>query len=190
MRIIGGRHRGRKISCPTGNHTRPSTDRIKENLFNILMGIDLNLFEGKSILDLFSGTGALGLEALSRVAASCVFVENFTPAINSIKDNIKALGFTENTTILKQDASICDRLLKDIDHKFDIIFADPPYGKYDVPSIFNNLTDARLVEDGALFILEESKVIDISFPHGFNLLKKNDYGVTSIYISRFIGKGR
>ena len=101
MRIIAGEYRGRRLVAPKGMATRPTTDRTRENLFNILSS--RISFEGARVLDLFSGTGALGLESLSRGADFCMFVEKATPAMNAIERNIDAFGVSSVTTLKRCD---------------------------------------------------------------------------------------
>jgi len=119
MRVIGGTARGRRLKEPNGESIRPTSDMVKESVFNIVQ-FDI---EGRSILDLYSGTGQLGIEALSRGARSCVFVDRDPAAIRLIWDNIKLCGFTDRATVLMRDA---------VSHlrgsgKFDLIFVDAPY---------------------------------------------------------------
>lgn len=123
MRIIAGEWRGRKLVAPAGELTRPTADRTRETLFNMLAS-RLGAFEGLSVLDLFAGSGALGLEALSRGAASCLFVEQESPAVKAIKANIDTLDARTRTTV--QQASVMS--LGPAKQPHDLILLDPPYG--------------------------------------------------------------
>ena len=106
MRIVGGRFRGRALAAPTGLLTRPTSDRVRESLFNILAhGIEGLEIEGARVLDLFAGTGALGIEALSRGAAYCLFVEDNADARGIIRENIEALGLTGASKVWRRDAT-------------------------------------------------------------------------------------
>ena len=118
MRIIGGTHRGRRIAAPKGGHTRPTGDRVREALFNLVGPVD-----GTSVLDLYAGSGALGLEALSRGAASCLFVEQDKPAIDSLKANIAKLG-AKGADVRPTSVMALGAALKPL----DLILMDPPYG--------------------------------------------------------------
>ena len=122
MRIIAGEWRGRKLVAPAGELTRPTADRTRETLFNMLAS-RLGTFEGLSVLDLFAGSGALGLEALSRGAASCLFVEQESPAVKAIRANIDALDARTRTTV--QQASVM--ALGPAKQPHDLILLDPPY---------------------------------------------------------------
>jgi 16S rRNA (guanine966-N2)-methyltransferase len=123
MRIVGGMHKGRKLSAPAGRETRPSTEMLREALFNICQ----HHIEGARFLDLFAGTGAVGLEALSRGAQHVTFVDQGREAIHSLKKNITSLGLDAQSTVIMGDAlNVLHRL--DQEHRqFDVIFADPPY---------------------------------------------------------------
>ncbi len=122
MRIIAGEWRGRRLVAPKGEGTRPTADRTRETLFSMLAS-RLGSFEGLSVLDLFAGSGALGLEALSRGAAQCQFVEQDKPALDSIRANIASLGARERTTVT--GASVMS--LGPARGPVDLILADPPY---------------------------------------------------------------
>ena len=121
MRIVGGQFRGRVLFSPEGQVTRPTADRVRESLFNILTGVgDL---EGVSVLDVFAGTGALGFEALSRGADRVTFIENDPAALKVIGENIKKLGVADRTTVLRLDATKPAKAAK----PFDLVMFDPPY---------------------------------------------------------------
>lgn len=123
MRIIAGEWRGRKLVAPKGESTRPTADRTRETLFSMLAS-RLGSFEGLSVLDLFAGSGALGLEALSRGAAQCHFVEQDKPALDAIRANIATLGARERTSVT--GGSVMS--LGPARQQYDLILADPPYG--------------------------------------------------------------
>lgn len=123
LRIIAGEWRGRKLKAPLGDTTRPTADRTRETLFSMLTS-RLGSFEELSVLDLFAGTGALGLEALSRGAAKCVFVEQDRPAIDTLRANIRSLEAEARTEIRPSSALALGPALK----PFDVVLIDPPYG--------------------------------------------------------------
>lgn len=120
MRIVGGQFRSRELRAPRGNQTRPTTDRVREALFSMLAS--RHDFTGLRVLDLFAGTGALGLEALSRGAASAVFVEHDRQALRALEHNVSTLGVAERTRIV---AAPVERAR--LTEGFDLVFADPPY---------------------------------------------------------------
>ncbi len=122
MRVIAGEWRGRKLVAPKGDLTRPTADRTRETLFNMLAS-RLGTFEGLSVLDLFAGSGALGIEALSRGAAHCLFVEQEAEAVKAIRANIESLGTRSRTTV--QQGSVMSLAPAKVAH--DLILLDPPY---------------------------------------------------------------
>lgn len=142
MRVISGTARGRRLKELQGMDTRPTTDKVKEALFNIIQ-FDI---EGRKILDLFAGTGQLGIECLSRGAASAVFVDRRADAVKLIRENLKATSLTEKGRVVSGDSM---EFLKSIREKFDIIFLDPPY-------------EAGLLEPAIAHIAK----FDILSPHG------------------------
>jgi len=119
MRIISGIARGRKLREPAGDKIRPTSDKVKESVFNIIQ-FDV---EGRRVLDLFAGSGQYGIEALSRGAGKAVFVDTASEAVGLVKDNLKSSGFSDNASVYGRDAL---RFLEG-DEKFDLIFVDPPY---------------------------------------------------------------
>lgn len=182
MRIISGKHRGRKIKAVQGNDTRPTSDRVKESLFNMLYSlIDIN---NKAVLDLFSGTGNLSIEALSRGAKSAVLVDNSRKAIDVIRENINLLNLNDCTEIIKIDALsyICRTA-----EKYDIIFLDPPYAlKCEVGCVQDILANKILNDDGHIIIEHATENIlpeEIEYDKlKVSLVKYKKYGQTAISI--------
>src|SRR5262249_51334975 len=128
MRIVGGRFKGRTIAAPEGRETRPTSDRTREAMFNVLAHADWAPgMEGRRVLDLFAGSGALGLEALSRGAAFALFVETDAAARGVIRDNIEALGLFGVTRIHRRDATDLGVKPAGLGELFDLVFLDPPY---------------------------------------------------------------
>lgn len=125
MRIVGGKFRGRRLFVPRGPDVRPTSDRVREAIFSILA----DKVEGARVLDLFAGTGALGLEALSRGAARAAFVDRRPLALKTINRNVEALGLEGSTRVLRTDLSRGPGGLRQETGPFDLIFMDPPYGK-------------------------------------------------------------
>ena len=125
MRIIGGTHRGRRIVAPRGDDTRPTGDRVREALFNLVGPVD-----GASVIDVYAGSGALGLEALSRGARRCVFVENDAEACRVIKRNLETLGLT-GALVLQRDAVSVLRGEGTAGHSYELVLLDPPYGRWE-----------------------------------------------------------
>ncbi|MEO0412872.1 MAG: 16S rRNA (guanine(966)-N(2))-methyltransferase RsmD [Pseudomonadota bacterium] len=152
MRIIAGMHRGRRLIAPKGKQTRPTTDRSREALFSALSHQLDQDFSERQVLDLFAGSGALGLEALSRGAAHATFVERAPAAVDSINANIDALGLAENTKILKADATRPPRTIG----PFNLVFIDPPYDLKRAASSILACIDAQIVAEDVLFCLDSS----------------------------------
>lgn len=150
MRVIAGSARRRNLVCPTGKHTRPTTDRIKETLFNILQ----QDIPGCHILDLFSGSGGIGVEALSRGAREAVFVDNDREAVSCIKTNIKNTGFSDCSRVMAMDVMQALRRLEQTGECFDIIFLDPPYERGLEEQIIPFLAGSDLVRQDTRIILE------------------------------------
>lgn len=147
MRIIAGTARGTKLYTLSGSATRPTLDRVKESLFNIIQ----NKLQNTVILDLFAGSGALGLEALSRGAKKAILCDNNIEAINIIKKNIDKCHFEHKVELRKKDYKRC---LQEINEKIDIIFIDPPYDKNIAIDAINIIMDKNILNDESLIILE------------------------------------
>jgi 16S rRNA (guanine966-N2)-methyltransferase len=176
VRIVAGQYRGRRLTTPAGLDTRPTSDRVRESLFNILGDI-----EGLRVLDLFAGSGALGLEALSRGAASAVLVENERRAVEAIEANVDAIG-TQDARVVRGDALAW---LRRAEGEFDLVFLDPPYSSArDVAGSLTQLLPHVLAED-ALIVSESDKrdplLLDLP------LDDERTYGHTRIAIHRAAG---
>jgi len=164
MRVIAGSARRLRLKCPPGKHTRPTTDRIKETLFNMLQG-DV---PDARFLDLFSGSGGIGIEALSRGAKQCVFVENEREAVACIKANLKTAGLSDKAQVMAMDVMQALHRLCSLQGPFDIIFMDPPYHKEFEAKLIPYLLDSPLVQEGTLIIAETALDTDISYMEGFS----------------------
>ena len=150
MRIISGSARGTKLFTLDGENTRPTLDRVKEPLFSI---INFNLADSV-VLDLFAGSGALGLESLSRGAKKAVFCDKNSDAINVIKKNIDKTRFNEKSVIIKKDFEDTIKYLAGGGYKFDIIFLDPPYDTNFILRSLNLIIDKNIINDGTIVIAE------------------------------------
>lgn len=173
MRVIAGSARRCNLISPAGLSTRPTTDRIKETLFNILQGE----IPDARFLDLFSGSGGIGIEALSRGSKHCVFVENGREALNCIKTNLKNTGLSDRSQVMAMDAMQALRRLDQSAQPFDIVFMDPPYRKDFEGKVIPFLLDSSLVQEGTLIIAETSLDTDISYMEQFDcqIEKVKDY---------------
>ena len=182
MRIIAGDWRGRRLASvgkgDTGAHLRPTTDRVRESLFSILSGGRFNdPITGARVLDLFAGTGALGLEALSRGAAEAVFVDDGRVAQRLIRQNIAELGAENRARLERRDAT---RLAGCPGDPFTLVFCDPPYGKGLGEKAIAAALQGGWIAPGALVVWEESA--DVSPPDGLALLDERRYGDTVVHL--------
>jgi 16S rRNA (guanine966-N2)-methyltransferase len=183
MRIVGGRFRGVPLAAPRNHKVRPTSDRVREAVFNILAhGIAGFQLEGARVLDLFAGTGALGLEAVSRGAAYCLFIDDSADARALIRRNIEAMGLTGQTRLFRRDVA---RLgLPGTMARFDLLFADPPYGLGLGELALEKAAAGGWLKDSALCVIEERIDAGFTAPEGFALEDQRDYGTTSIRFLR------
>jgi 16S rRNA (guanine966-N2)-methyltransferase len=155
MRIVAGDWRGRRLTAPSGTETRPTADRMRQALFDMLMHAPWagrGVFEGASVLDVFAGTGALGLEALSRGAASAVFVERSRPALATLRANIDVCRAGDRCEVLPIDA-----LSISAGKRADIVFLDPPYGQDLIPLALIRMRSVGRVGPGSLVVAETGR---------------------------------
>lgn len=184
MRIVAGRFRGRPIAAPKHEGLRPTADRVRESLFNILEhGIDDLTLADSRVIDLFAGTGALGLEALSRGAAFCLFVEESPEARALIRDNIEAFGLTGATRIFRRDAT--DLGPAGTMAPFSLAFLDPPYGQGLGEKALAALAGGAWLTAGAVIVAEERADVAIALPPAFRAIDERRYGDTKILIARY-----
>lgn len=168
MRIITGRKKGTKLLYPETESCRPTTDRVKENIYNLL-SLD---YKGKTVLDLFAGSGGMGLEAVSRGADLCFFVDNGKEACDIIGKNIRKLDFGVCTKVFKGDYV---DFLKTAKCKFDLVFLDPPYHCTLVDKSLKMLKANRLLNDNAVIVIETDFDEDPDI-EGFEIIKQAKYG--------------
>lgn len=172
MRVIAGSARRLLLKTPKGMTTRPTSDQIKETLFNMLMPYLGDI----DFLDLFSGSGGIGIEALSRGASKCVFVENNRDAIKCIKENLQNTHFTDKAQICEMDVlSALGRL--EGKQTFDIIFMDPPYNNEYEEAVLRYLSRSGLIHDDTLIVVEASSETDFDYVDalGFDIQKIKEY---------------
>lgn len=185
MRIIGGKFKGRALAAPGAAgggaaHLRPTSDRVRESLFNLLAHGDYDgAPDGKRVLDLFAGVGALGLEAMSRGATRCVFVDDHGPSRALIRENIEKLGLTGATKIWRRDAT---RLGPNRDAPYDLIFLDPPYRKGLAAKALASASEGGWVAPGALIVIEQAA--DEDPPEFGEIADDRTYGDTRVLILR------
>ena len=179
MRVISGSARGLKLSSPEGINTRPTLDRVKEALFSMLQ----THLTDAVVLDLFSGSGALGLECLSRGAQKTVFVDNSQEAILCIKSNLSSAKVVDKSLVFKSD--FCD-YLKSCSEKFDLIFLDPPYSKNFYKTALDLICQKNLLNDDGLIILEWDSEIGFQNENSaFEVYKEKRYGRVGITVLKW-----
>ena len=185
MRIVGGRLKGKSLASPKSQAIRPTTDRVRETLFNILAhGYD-HVVDGARVLDLFAGTGALGCEALSRGAKAALFVEDGVEGRGLIRTNMETLGLNGVAKIFRRDAT----KLGDIGtmEPFTLVFMDPPYNKsLGEQALISAVKGGWLVSD-ALIVWEEDGRAELAIPDGFETLETRPYGDTKLTFLRYAG---
>lgn len=188
MRIVSGRFRGRPIVTPPGQGTRPTGDRARQGVFNILehaaWALDL---EGARVLDLFAGSGALGLEALSRGAAFCLFVETDDAARGAIRENIEAFGLFGATRIHRRDATDLGPRPGSAGAPFDLVVMDPPYHKGLAEKACAELLAHGWLADGAVLMVERGADEAGFAPAGYEALDARDYGAARVHFLRLAG---
>jgi 16S rRNA (guanine966-N2)-methyltransferase len=183
MRIVAGRWRGRTIASPKDDAIRPTSDRLRETLFNIIAHRYRGALAGARVLDLFAGTGALGLEALTRGAAFAVFVDESADARGLIRENILTLGAAGTTRVFRRDATMLGTAAPN--DPFDLVFCDPPYGKGLAEKALTSARDGGWLAPGALVIVEEAAEAAFAPPQDFALLDSRDQGITRLSILWF-----
>lgn len=162
MRVVAGEFRGRKLVAPESTKTRPTTDKVREAVFNALISLDVVV--DATVADLYAGSGALGIEALSRGAAHCTFIEKDRAALSAIHANIAALGVSGRTRVVSGDALVMARGLN-----VDVAFADPPYGFDAWPALLDAVDTAFVVAEAAS---------EIAAPDGWEQVRVKRYGRT------------
>ncbi|MBQ3201346.1 MAG: 16S rRNA (guanine(966)-N(2))-methyltransferase RsmD [Clostridia bacterium] len=178
MRIIAGTKRGVTIGAPKGRDTRPTLDRVKESLFGI---IQFDIY-GKSVLDLFAGSGNLGLEALSRGAVHAVFNDMGRESVAVIRANIAKLGFEEKSTVYSLNYRAAVQSAARAGYRFGLVFLDPPYKAGLLESTLLLLRDAGVLETSCLIIAEHAHALPPETPEGFTLHDRRKYGEAAISI--------
>lgn len=193
MRIIAGIHRTRQIEAPEGLVTRPMTDRVRENLFNLLGDTVVNA----TVLDLFCGSGALGIEALSRGATRVTFVDTDLAAVNVVETNCKRLGLEKQARILRRDVLRPGPWIRPVGAKdYALIFIDPPYkmsaepgGQAQLAAMVEALAGLECVARGALAMIRVERNTRITLPWaGFEFSDQRSYGTTTLCLMTYLGK--
>lgn len=185
MRIVAGSLRGRTLIGPKSDAIRPTSDRVRGAIFNILThGASDLLIDGSRVLDLFAGTGALGLEALSRGAAFCLFVEKSPPARAIIERNIDALGVGSRAEVRAADVMKLGPAPRE---PFTLAFLDPPYGQGLAEKALAAAASGGWLASGAHIVIEERSDIAIDWPDGFDVMDVRRWGDTQALFARYRG---
>jgi 16S rRNA (guanine966-N2)-methyltransferase len=180
MRIVGGRFRGLRLKTPEDDRVRPTTDRVRESLFNIIAHMNPPVLPGAVVLDLFAGTGALGLEALSRGAARAVFVDLETRSLALVRANIDAAKAGALCTVIRADAA----QLRSSDVGASLVFLDPPYGKGLVRPALEAAARGGWLSPGATVVIEMAAGEAVALPPGFTETDQRAYGGSHIVFAR------
>lgn len=180
MRVVSGTARGKKLKTPAGMRTRPTSDRVKEAMFSILQ---FHL-RGANILDLFGGTGQLGIEAMSRGANSAVFVDQSADACKLIRENLSLTGFSDKGKVVQSDYA---SYLKQCKEKFQIILLDPPYAEDFLENSLKIISEIDILQSSGIIVAEHSaEKVSFGDFRGLNILKSYKYGNTFLTVLRKI----
>ena len=187
MRIISGELKGRKIFEPPDRTTRPLKDLVKESIFNIVMhsnkiSIDL---KNSNILDLFSGVGSFGIEALSRGSKYVTFIENYTEVLQILKKNIQKLNLDNKCEIISED--IINKLnFKKLNKKFELIFLDPPFDEKNLSKILLKIYDSKILKKNGILIIHRKINTDDKLIPKFNIIEEKKYGLSKIMFGNYL----
>jgi 16S rRNA (guanine966-N2)-methyltransferase len=182
MRIVGGRLKGRDLAAPSSRDIRPTADRLRESLFNILIHAYDDPIADARVLDLFAGTGALGIEAISRGAKFTLFIDNGAEARALLRNNVEALGLGGVTKVYRRDAT--DLGPAHPVEPFSLVFLDPPYAKGLANKALVSLRDGGWLTPSALLVVEDAKAAAFAAPQGFEELERRVYDDTEFVILR------
>src|SRR5436853_4581963 len=182
MRVVGGRLRGRNLAAPASRDIRPTADRLRESVFNILVHAYDDPIPDARVLDLFAGTGALGIEAVSRGAMFTLFVDNGAEARALLRNNVEALGLGGVTKVYRRDATNLGPAHPM--EPFSLAFLDPPYGRGLAEKALASLRDGGWLVPGAMLVVEEAKAAGVVAPEGFEQLERRAYDDTEFVLLR------
>jgi 16S rRNA (guanine966-N2)-methyltransferase len=186
MRIISGSLKGKKIYEPKDKKTRPLKDLVKESIFNIIKHSNKfdTKIENSIVLDLFSGVGSFGLEAISRGCFKVFFVENYPEALSILKKNINNLKVNDKTSIVERNI-YSNLSLESFATKFDIIFLDPPFKDEGLSIIIDKIFNSKVLKDNGILILHRNFKSNDALSKNFNVLEKKKYGLSKIIFGNF-----
>lgn len=180
MRVVAGEYRGRKLKSLSGDNTRPTTDKVKESIFNMIGPY----FDGGKVLDLYAGSAGLAIEAISRGMEQAICVEKNYQAIKVIKENIAITKEAEKFTVLKKDADAALQGFAEDKQQFDLVLLDPPYAKQKIEQQLAFMLENDLLTSDALIVCETDKTVQLSEIAGLKQTRQQTYGITMITIYR------
>src|SRR5947199_10505383 len=184
MRVVGGRLKGRNLASPASRDIRPTADRLRESVFNILVHAYDNPLQDARVLDLFAGTGALGIEAVSRDALFTLFVDNGAEACALLRNNVESLGLGGVTKVFRRDAT--DLGPAHPVEPFSLAFLDPPYGKGLAEEALASLREGGWLVPGAIAVVEEAKAAGVVAPGGYEEMERRAYDDTELLVLRVL----
>ena len=186
MRIISGQIKSKKILEPKDKNTRPLKDLTKESIFNIINHSNKLLFklEQSNILDLFSGVGSFGLEALSRKAKFVTFIENYSEVIKILKNNITNLNLDDKCKVIEKNILV-DLDFTKLNQKYDLIFLDPPFKEEGIKFILSKIYNSKILKSKGIIILHRNSTHQEILPSELNILEKKTYGISRIFFCNF-----
>ena len=176
VRVISGSARGLKLNTPGDDRVRPTTDRVKESMFNIVQ----DWVHDSQVLDLFAGSGALGIEALSRGASQAVFCDNSLDSIKIIKSNIEKARVADRSQIVSGDFKRCLRDMEAKNQSFDMIFVDPPYYEGLFEEVLDTIRSCKILKKDGIVIVEHDAKKPIGQVEGLEVYKEKKYGITML----------
>ena len=188
MRIISGSNKGKKLIMPNDKATRPLKDMAKESIFNILAHakyINFHLKDSK-VLDLFSGIGSFGLECISRGSKFVFFLENYSPVLEILRNNIANLKYENKSKVINIDAFKINKNTFKIDQKFQIIFCDPPYKEKKIKLLIENLITLDILEKNGVIIIHRKKGELDTYPNKFKVIETKNYGLSTFVFGKKI----
>lgn len=178
MRVIAGQLKGRRLKSVPGKNTRPTSDKVKEAAFHMIGPY----FDGGQCLDLFAGSGALGIEAISRGMDRTIFVERNGMAIRTIYENIKEMKLENQIEIMRMDAKRALQIMNDQQFAFDLVLMDPPYKTSLLHKLLDQIIHLKLLTQNGIVLCEHDTSIELSQKQGLELIKQSTYGTTTITI--------
>ena len=176
MRVVGGKYRGKKLLSPLDEKTRPTLDKTRESIFNIISTRVID----SVVLDLFAGSGAFGIEAISRGASKVYLNDIHNQAIKIIKENVNSLkDLTSEVIVTNKDYK---SFIKDTNEVFDVVFLDPPYSMKVIGDIINEMITNNMISSNGVFIVETLKEDEINIEHSFSKVKEYVYGKSKLTV--------